>query len=192
MVETASMLMFSPGDLLPHLGDALQVAVYVAVILLALGMAWQMRGLGRAGNRIQVEIDLQVFDLSANALIGELIVVLQNMGQRHQELRNLFIEVRPSRHVSGNGLPLVPPVNMIGSDLRSISLAPGVRQLFSWTFEIPRDEKLLRATALVNTGKRMESEVVPSLSQHYFAEFGASMRYTSRVFEVNPGLFRRV
>ena len=186
------MLLSSSGDLLPRLSDALQIAVYVAVILLAVGMAWQMRGLGRVGNRIQVDIDLQVYDLSPNELIGELIVVLQNIGQRHQHLRNLFIEVRPSRHVSGNGMPLVPPVNMIGPELRSISLAPGVHQLLSWTFEIPRDEKLLRATAVINTGKRLESEVVPSLSQHYFAEFGPSMRYTSRVFEVSPSLFRRV
>jgi hypothetical protein len=169
----------------------LQIAVYVAVILLALIMAWQVRGFGRAGNRVQVEIDLQVFELSANALVGELIVVLQNMGPRHQHLRNLFIEVRPSRHVSSDGMPLVPPVNMIARDLRSISLAPGVRQLLSWTFEIPRDEKLLRATALINTGRRLESEVVPSLSQNYFATFGPTMRYTSRVFEVAPTPFGR-
>jgi len=184
------MLLISPGELLLHLRDALQGAAYLAVILLLVMLAWQMRGAG-GGNRIQVELDLQVLDVSPNDLIGELIVVLQNMGPRQQELRNLFIEVRPSRHVSSNGMPLVPPVNMIGSELRSISLAPGVRQLVTWTFEIPRDEKLLRATALINTGRRLESEVVPSLSQPYFGEFGPSMRYTSRVFEVAPGLFRR-
>jgi hypothetical protein len=191
MVNRAAMIPLAPADLLPDLRDALQIAVYVAVILLALALVRQMRAFGRVGNRVQVEIDLQVFEPSANALVGELIVVLQNMGPRHQQLRNLFIEVRPSRHVSGNGIPLVPPVNMIGRELRSISLAPGVRQLLSWTFEIPRDEKLLRATALINAGKRLESEVVPSLSQHYFAEFGPSMRYTSRIFEVVPTPFGR-
>jgi hypothetical protein len=185
------MFLLSPADLLPHIRDALQGAAYLAVVLLVVTMARQMWAAGR-GNRVQLELDLQVLDLAGNDLIGELVVALQNMGQRHQELRNLFIEVRPSRHLSGNSLPLVPPVNMIGSDLHSISLAPGVRQLLTWTFEIPRDEKLLRATALINTGKRLESEVVPSLSQPYFGEFGHSMRYTSRVFEVAPGLFRRM
>ena len=183
------MLLISPGEFLPHLRDALQGAAYLAVILLAVVLAWQMRGTG--GNRIQVDLDLQVLDVSPNDLIGELIVVLQNMGPRQQELRNLFIEVRPSRHVSNNGMPLVPPVNIIGPETHGMTLAPGVRQLVTWTFEIPRDEKLLRATALISTGRRLESETVPSLSQPYFAAFGSSMRYTSRVFEVAPGLFRR-
>lgn len=186
------MLLISPGDLLPHLRDALQSAAYLAVVLLAAVAAWQMRGTGRTGNRVQIDIELQVLELAAAELIGELIVVLQNMGTRHQELCNLFIEVRPSRHVSSNGVPLVPPINMISTDLHSIMLAPGVRQLMTWTFEIPRAEKLLRATAVINTGARLESETVPSLSQAYFAEFGSSMRYASRIFEVAPGLFRRL
>jgi hypothetical protein len=186
MVETAAMSLFSMDGMPPYLSEAFQIAVYLAVILLAIAMAWQMLRLGQMGNRIQVEIDLQVFDLSANALIGELIVVLQNMGQRHQDLRNLFIEVRPSRQIAGNGAPLVPPVNMVSSDLHTISLAPGVRQLVTWTFAIPRDEKLLRATAVINTGRRLKSEVVPSLSQSYLATFGSTMRYTSRVFEMAP------
>jgi hypothetical protein len=187
------MLPIVLGQLLPFFKDALQSVAYLAVMLLALVAAWQLRGIGTAGNRIQLDIDLQVMELAAGSdLIGELSVALQNMGSRHQKLSNLFIEVRPSRHVSPNGLPLVPPVNMIGPALYSIVLAPGVRQLVTWTFEIPRDQKLLRATALINTGARLESEVVPTLSQQYFAEFGSSMRYTSRIFEVSPGLFRRL
>lgn len=185
------MLPFSPGELLPHLRDTLQGVAYLAAIVLVALVAWQMRGLGRSGNRIQLDLDLQVFDLSANDLIGELIVVLQNMGQRHQDLRNLFIELRPSRHVNNNAMPLVPPVNMIAAELHALSLAPGVRQVMTWTFEIPREVKLLRATAVINTGRRLEAEGVPSLSQPYFAEFGPTLRYTSRVFEVAPGLFRR-
>ncbi|MBV8286140.1 MAG: hypothetical protein JOZ35_04375, partial [Hyphomicrobiales bacterium] len=59
-------------------------------------------------------------------------------------------------------------------------------------FEIRRDGKLLRATAVINTGKRLKSEVVPSLSQYYFAAFGPTMEYTPRVFEVAPVLFRRM
>jgi len=192
MVETVVVVLFSPEGLPPYLRDALQIAVYLAVIVLAVAMTWQIRVLGRMGNRIQVEIDLQVFDLSANALIGELIVVLQNMGQRHKDLRNLFIALQPSRQAASTGAPLVPPVNMIGPDLHAISLAPGVRQLLTWTFEIPRDEKLLRGTAVINAGKRLKSEVVPSLSQSYFTAFGPTMRYTSRVFEVAPVLFQRM
>lgn len=187
------MLPIELGQLLPFLKDAMQTAAYLAIVLVALVAAWQLRGVGTTGNRVQVDVDLAVMELgTAGDLIGELSVALQNMGSRHQRLSNLFIEVRPSRHTGGNAMPLVPPTNMIGPDLHYILLAPGVRQLMTWTFEIPREQKLLRATALINTGARMESEVVPSLSQQYFAEFGTSMRYTSRIFEVSPGLFRRL
>ena len=187
------MLPIVLGQLLPFVKDALQSVAYLAVLLLAVVALWQLRGIGRAGNRIQLDIDLQVMELAAAGdLIGELSVALQNMGNRHQKLSNLFVEVRPSRYASNNGMPLVPTVNMIGPDLHSITLAPGVRQLLTWTFEIPRDNKLLRTTVLINTGPRLESEAVPSLSQQYFPEFGSSVRYVSRIFEVSPGIFRRM
>jgi hypothetical protein len=187
------MLPIVLGQVLPYVKDMLQAAAYLAVLLLAVFAAWQLRGLGKAGNRVQLDIDLNVMELASGSdLIGELSVVLQNMGARHQKVSNLFVEVRPSRYASTNGMPLVPPVNMIGPDLHSITLAPAVRQLLTWTFEIPRDQKLLRATVLINTGARMESEAVPSLSQQYFAEFGSTARYVSRIFEVSPGIFRRL
>ena len=186
------MLLISPADLLLHLGDTLQIVLDLAVLVLAAALLWQMRGIGRTGNRVQIDVDLQVLDLSGGELIGELIVVLQNMGQRHQPLRNLFIEVRPSRYASKNNAPLVPPMNMISPELHEITLAPGVRQLLTWTFEVPRDEKLLRVTALINTGRRQEGEAVPTLTQQHFRQFGETMRYTSRIFEVAPGLFRRI
>lgn len=181
------------GEMLPYFKDALQSVAYFAVTIVALVAAWQLRGIARAGNRVQLDVELQVMELgAANDLIGELAVALQNMGARHQKVSNMFIEVRPSRYISANAMPLVPPVNMIGPDLHSITLAPGVRQLLTWTFEIPRDQKLLRVTAVMNTGSRQESEAVPTLSQQYFAEFGSSVRYVSRIFEVSPGLFRRL
>ena len=181
------------GELLPYLKDALQSVAYFAVTLVALVAVWQLRGVARGGNRVQIDVELQVMELGAsNDLIGELAVALQNMGARHQKVSNVFIEVRPSRYVNSNAMPLVPPVNMIGPDLHAISLAPGVRQLLTWTFEIPRDQKLLRVTALMNTGSRHETEAVPTLSQQYFSEFGSSLRYVSRIFEVSPGLFRRL
>jgi hypothetical protein len=133
--------------------------------------------------------------LQSAAYFGILLLALVAAWQLRgigQKVSNLFIEVRPSRYATNNGMPLVPTVNMIGPDLHSITLAPGVRQLLTWTFEIPRDNRLLRTTVLINTGSRMESEAVPSLSQQYFPEFGSSVRYVSRIFEVSPGVFRRM
>ncbi len=180
------------GDNFPLLRDVLQIAASLAVILVAASAWYVLRGTGRSGNRVQIDIDLQLIDLGAGAeLIGELMVVLQNLGPRHQKLHNLFIEIRPSRRGGGSGLPIVPVMNLVTKDDYPMLLAPAVREIRTWTFEIPRDEKLLRATALISTGKWLHSEAVPELAQQHFWIFGATARYVSRVFEASASGFRR-
>ncbi len=180
------------GNLLPLIRDMLQIVSSIAVILAAIAAVIGLRGLGRGGNRVQIDIDLQVLDVGAAEAIGELVVTLQNMGVRQQKLYNLFLEVRPSRHVGGAGGAVVPVTNLIGAEDDPIMLAPAVRQVLTWTFEVPREERLLRATALINTGRWMAAEQVPSLSQKHFWQFGPTLRYTSRVFETGPAPFRRM
>ena len=183
----------SAGDLIPMMKDIVQIVASLAVILLALAAWFALRGTGRAGNRVQMDIDLQVIDIGASReLIGELMVVLQNMGNRHQKLWNLFLEVRPSKYVPNSaGVTMVPVTNMIDKDDHPLLLAPGVRQVLTWTFEIPRDERLLRATAVINTGSWMESDSVTELSKRNIWTFGPNARYASRVFEVSASSFRR-
>jgi hypothetical protein len=179
-------------DSFPLLRDLLQIIASVAVILVAFSAAWMLRGAGRQGNRVQLDIDLQVIDLGVGTdLVGELMIVLQNMGPRYQKLPNLFVEVRPSRRGNAVGLPIVPVTNMIARDDFKPLLAPGVRQVFTWTFDVPRDDRLVRATALINTGKWLDAETVPALAQEHFWAFGATARYVTRVFEVSPSTFRR-
>jgi hypothetical protein len=179
-------------DAFPVFQDVLHAMASLAVILVA-GAAWfSLRGTARNGNRVQLDIDLQMIDLGPGTdLIGELMVVLQNMGARHQKLHNIFIEIRHSRRAGGTGLPIVPVTNMLSSDGFPLLLAPGVRQMLTWTFEISRDDRLLRATALINTGKWLDSETVPELAQQHFWAFGATARYVSRVFETSTSGFRR-
>ncbi len=180
------------GDVLPAFKDALEIVASLAVILVAAAAWYTLRGTGRNGNRVQLDLDLQLIDVGNGAdLIGELMVVLQNMGARHQKLHNLFIEIRPSRRAGGTGLPIVPVTNMLSSEGFPLLLAPGVRQMMTWTFEIPRDDRLLRATALINIGKRLDSETVPELAQQHFWAFGATARYVSRIFETSTSGFRR-
>jgi hypothetical protein len=184
-----------PSDavaLIPLLKDVLQIAASLVVILVAIWAWLALRGTARTGNRVQLDIDLQVIDVGASRpLVGEMVMVLQNMGNRHQKLWNLFLEVRPSRHVASNGVVLVPVTNMIDKEDYPLLLAPGVRQMLSWTFEIPRDERLLRATAVINTGQWLEPDVVPELSKKHLWTFGATARYASRVFEVSASAFPR-
>jgi hypothetical protein len=180
------------GDTIPFIRDMLQIAASIAVILVAVAALIGMRGLA-GGNRVQLDIDLQVLDVgNAGDMVGELVITLQNMGLRSQKLRNLFLEVRPSRHVAGGGGAVVPVTNLIGAEDHPIMLAPAVRQVLTWTFEVQREERLLRATALINTTRWMAPDSVTSLSQKHFWQFGPTLRYTSRVFEVGPSPFRRL
>jgi hypothetical protein len=171
----------------------LQIASSIAVILVAIAALIGMRGLWAGGNRVQLDIDLQVLDVgNAGEMVGELVVTLQNMGLRTQKLHNLFLEVRPSRHVAGAGAAIVPVTNLIGAEDHPIMLAPAVRQVLTWTFEVQREERLLRATALINASRWLAPDIVTSLSQKHFWQFGPTLRYTSRVFEVAGSPFRRL
>ncbi|MBU6499840.1 MAG: hypothetical protein KGQ40_15060, partial [Rhodospirillales bacterium] len=186
----APALPADPSSLLPALKDTLQIIADLAIILLAIAAWLALRG--RGANPVQIDIDMQVLDIgNPGELIGELMVVLSNVGPRPQRIANLFVEVRPSRHVANSGVALLPAGNMVMQDDPPIALAPGLRHTLSWTFEIPREERLLRATALINTGKWLQPDLVPALSQKHFWQFGRTARYTSRVFEVSASAFRR-
>src|ERR1700722_11821884 len=105
------------GDAIPFIRDVLQIASSIAVILVAIAALIGMRGLWGGGNRVQLDIDLQVLDVgNAGEMVGELVVALQNMGLRTQKLHNLFLEVRPSRLGAGAGAAIVPVTNLIGAE----------------------------------------------------------------------------
>jgi len=175
------------ASLLALAASGAQAVALLAVAALALAMLWRLVATRGWGNRIQLEIDLQVHDAGSH-FVGELMVILQNMGQRVQDVPNLFIEVRQSRYVNRNAMTLVPPVNMISPDLHAIALAPGVRQTVTWTFEIPREVRMVRAVAFIDVGRRHDAEALPMLTQEFFGEFGSTGRFATRLFEVTPGL----
>jgi hypothetical protein len=182
-----------PNGLADALGlalTALQILSSLAIIVAVFAVLGVLKA-ARAGNRVQLEIDLQVLDLGGGEQVGELMVVLQNVGPRVQEVSNLFIEVRPSRHVASAAGTVVPATNMVAHEDEPLVLVPGVRQPLTWTFEIPRDERLLRATAVISQGKWIDSDLVTGLNQKSFAMFGESVRYLSRVFDVSAAGFRR-
>jgi hypothetical protein len=185
-----SMLPSDGFEALPVVRDLLQVASSVVLVLVAF-VGWRFLRAAAAGNRVQLDLDLQVFDVTGGDLVGELVIALQNMGPRVQKLENLFLEVRPSRHVSSGTGSVVPVTNVITEDDYPLLLPPGVRHLVTWTFEIPREERLLRATALINTGKRKETALIQALSPKYIWEFGPTARFVTRAFEVTAGSFRR-
>ncbi len=166
---------------LSYLAAMLQFAVCFAVLLLILAVVWQVLALGR--NNVQLEIDVQVLDPGTNQFTGELLLTLLNVGRRTQALRNIFVEVRQSRHESRNGMILVSPVNIISRGVREMRLSPGIREILTWSFDIPRDVRLLRAVAFIDTGRRYEAETVPTLTQEFFTQF-RSGRFVTRIFPV--------
>lgn len=171
------------------LQTALQMAASLAVILLALAAWLALRAQG-AGNRVQMDLDLQVHDLG-DELVGEIMVVLQNVGPRTQKVTNLLVEVRPSRHAGGAGGRLVPATNLVSDPASALVLPPGVRHAVTWTFEIPREDRLLRATAAIGLGAWMEVQALGSIGQRMLSELGPSARYLTRVFDVSGSGFRR-
>lgn len=178
------------GEAMAAAQQGLQMVASLAVILLAFA-AWRALRAAQAGNRVQMDVDLQVHDVGDEQMVGELLVVLQNVGPRLQTVSNLLIEVRPSRHAaSGNGR-VVPVTNLIADEEAALALPPGVRHAVTWTFEIPRAERLLRATAAIGQGVWIDGEGVTSIGQRTFAQLGASGRYLSRVFDVSAAGFRR-
>jgi hypothetical protein len=170
--------------------DVLQIVASVAVILLAFG-AWRSLRAGREGNPVQLDIDLQVIELGAGEQIGELMVVLQNVGRRTERVSNLFVEVRPSRHAASGVGTVVPATNLIAHEDMPLPLPPGLRHMASWTFEIPREERLLRVTVATGLGAWIDPDTVPALNQKAFVQFGPTIRYLSRVFDVSSAGFRR-
>ena len=179
------------GTAIPLVRDMLQIAASVVVIVLGLA-AWAAVRAAAAGPRVQMDVDMQVLDIGGGGeLVGEMMIVLQNLGPRTQTLFNLFVEVRPSRHASSGSGTIVPATNLVVDEEFPIVLAPGVRHSLTWTFEIPREERLLRTTVVFNCGKWLEPEAVASLSQRNFEAFGPTMQYVARVFEVTAASFRR-
>jgi hypothetical protein len=178
------------ADGLALVQGVLQILSSLAVIAAVFAFLGTLKA-ARAGNRVQLELDLQVLDLGGGDQVGELMVVLTNVGPRIQEVDNLFIEVRPSRHVASSAGTVVPATNLVTHEDEPLALVPGVRQQFTWTFEIPREERLLRATALISQGKWIDPDRVAGLGQKSFAMFGDGVRYLSRVFDVSAAGFRR-
>ena len=175
--------MLTPPTLesLSYVTATLQFAVTLAVLLLIVAMAWQLVAIGR--NNIQLEIDVQILDPGTNQFTGELLVTLLNVGRRAQAVRNIFVEVRQSRHENRNGMILVSPVNIISRGVREIRLTPGIHEVLTWSFDIPRDVRLLRAVAFIDTGRRYEAEAVPTLTQEFFSQFSRG-RFATRIFPV--------
>ena len=177
-------------ETLPAVQAVLQVLASLAVVVVAIAALRALRA-GQAGNRIQLDLDLQVMDAGAGEHIGELMVNLQNVGPRMQAISNLFIEVRPSRHTQSAAGPVVAAINMIPREDGALQIPPGVRHALTWTFEIPRDERLLRATVAIGPGGWVDPGEVTSLGPKAFALLGPSRRYLSRVFDVSSAGFRR-
>lgn len=168
----------------------LQILASLAVILLAFA-AWRALRAQAGGNRVELDFDLQTLDFGGQELVAELTVMLRNVGPRAQEITNIIAEVRPSRHMpSGNGKTL-PPTNLIISDDRPILLPPGLRHVVTTTFEVPREERLLRATAAISQDEWIDPDGLTTLGQKQFDQMGPSARWLTRLFDVSASGFRR-
>ena len=101
-----------------------------------------------------------------------------------------YVEFRASLPKSGNGKTL-PPTNLIISDDRPLLLPPGLRHVVTTTFEVPREERLLRATAAISQDEWIDPDGLTTLGQKQFDQMGPSARWLTRLFDVSASGFRR-
>jgi hypothetical protein len=173
------------------LKDAAQILAHLSTLLVAAaGLFWFVfsRGFKR---RVQFDVDLQIIDVgNPEHFAAEVMLVLDNKGQREHRVHNLFCEVRQSSMITRDMGRYLKLENWVPKD-DFYFIAAGVRQSFTRSFQIPKDAKLVRIRALFSYNKRrfdltsLEKEDVKKAE----GEKGIVYHELSRLFKVESRYF---
>ena len=143
--------------------------------------------------RIQFDVDLQIIDVGdPQDFAAEVMLIVDNKGQREHRMYNLFCEVRQSRLFANSSAALKsyhPLENLVPEKLEYYFVAAGVRQPVTSAFKIPKSEKLVRVKALfayhqvVLPVTSLDAEPLAKLDRE------ADIHTVARLFEVKPRPF---
>jgi hypothetical protein len=140
--------------------------------------------------RIEFDADLKIFDVGPDHdYVAELVVIVNNKGQREHRLYNLWCEVRQSRAVeqSENVTEYLKTTNLVPKNLEYFFIPAGVSQTFPKTFTIPKSEKLVRVMAVFTYERKvLELEKINPLTFDALDSIGATTHSVSKLFEVKP------
>jgi hypothetical protein len=138
--------------------------------------------------RIQFDADLHIFDLGPpHDYVAELVLTVENRGQREHRLYNLWCEVRQSRTLaSADGIKsFLPVTNLVPEAMTYFFILAGVKQEFPTTFTIPRQEKLVRVMAMFTYElKRLHLEKLDHLTFEALDQINVTTHSVSKLFAV--------
>jgi hypothetical protein len=150
--------------------------------------------------RIEFDADLRIFDLGPGQDYGaELILTLDNRGQREHRLYNLWCEVRQTHLVTGDleTKSYLEAKNIVPQKLKYFFIPAGVKQTFQVPFSIDRKEKLVRVTALFTYKKKRIDKRIGIDIQHLdrptlekLDQKGYTPHFVSKLFEVKSSLLQ--
>ena len=140
--------------------------------------------------RIQFDCDLKLFDVGADQdYLAELVLIVENKGQRKHRLYNLWCEVRQPRLLSGAEIATsyLEMTNLVPERLSYFFIPAGIRQTFPKTFRISMNEKIVRVIAMFTyEPKRLDLTSLRHLTLESLDSLGFTTHSVAKLFEVKP------
>ena len=144
--------------------------------------------------RIQFDVDLQILDIKDdNFYAAEMMLIVENKGQREHRIYNLLCEARQSKLGSSTDHPptvYLPVKNIVPKEIEYYFVAADVRQTFTRPFLIPKTEKLIRAIAFFSyESSRLDEGPLDGPSFLRLDKMGNITHSVSRLFAVKERQF---
>jgi hypothetical protein len=138
--------------------------------------------------RVEFDVNLNIFDVGPDRdYVAEVVLTVENLGQREHRLYNLWCEVRQTRALNSEGkiASYLAVKNLVPKEITYFFIPAGVKQSFPKTFTIPRHEKLVRVIAIFTyEAKRLELQHLNHLSFEELDRIGFTTHSVSKLFEV--------
>jgi hypothetical protein len=141
-------------DLLNSISEILSHLATVGVALAALYWFFFTRSFKQ---KIQLSIEMRVFqNRDPKYCLSEIILTVDNKGQREHRLYNLWCEARESRMNMAGDTPqyFLPAINLVPKAVEYYFVAAGVRQVYTRAFKLPTNTAIVRVTAMFTYDKR--------------------------------------
>jgi hypothetical protein len=140
--------------------------------------------------RIEFTCSLTIFDVGSDQdYLAELVLIVENKGQREHRLYNLWCEVRQPRALRGTAdtIAYLRATNLVPEALTFFFIPAGIKQTFPKTFRIPRGEKVVRVVAMFTyEPKRLDLSSLSHLTLESFDSLGFTTHSVAKLFEVRP------
>ena len=144
--------------------------------------------------RIQFDLDLQILDIEDdNFYVAEMMLIVENKGQREHRIYNLLCEARQSKlgFLTGPSPTVyLRAENIVPKGMEYYFVAADVRQTFTRAFMIPKAEKLIRLIAVFSYERgRLDETSLDRSALLRLDKIGTTTHSVSRLFAVEKRQF---